>query len=162
MAKGFRRCVVPSYESHRLKEMVWKLRDVDSVPYKFNREPIHGPDDFAQMYAFLFHEEPTEKMVVFVMNTRQLCVAVDTICKGSIDSAPVHPREVFRSAIGCGGSSIMLAHNHPSGGTEPSHEDLSVTRQLVEAGKILGIRVTDHIIFGSQGRYTSFVERNLI
>ena len=61
--------------------MVWKLRDVDSVPYKFNREPIHGPDDFAQMYAFLFHEEPTEKMVVFVMNTRQLCVAVDTIVK---------------------------------------------------------------------------------
>jgi DNA repair protein RadC len=73
----------------------------------------------------------------------------------------VHPREVFRGAIVATCANIILAHNHPSGNLEPSREDISITKKLVEAGKIVDISVLDHIIFGDDG-YTSFVEKRLI
>ena len=67
---------------------------------------------------------------------------------GLVDSSLVHPREVFRTAIGDSASAIALAHNHPSGDTTPSAEDLRITRQLIEAGKIVGINVIDHVVLG--------------
>ena len=73
----------------------------------------------------------------------------------------VHPREVFRTAIGKAVSSILLGHNHPSGDEAPSEEDLKITKRLVEAGKIIGIEVLDHIIIGKDS-FCSFKERGLI
>ena len=67
---------------------------------------------------------------------------------GLVNNCPVHPREVFRGAIHTGSSAVVLAHNHPSGDPTPSVEDLRVTRQLIEAGNIVGIRVVDHVIIG--------------
>ena len=73
----------------------------------------------------------------------------------------VHPREVFRGAIVATCANIIIAHNHPSGNLEPSKEDISITKKLVEAGKIIDISVLDHIIFTDDG-FTSFEERRLI
>jgi len=70
------------------------------------------------------------------------------ISRGLLDSSPVHPREVFSKAISHAAAAVILAHNHPSGDPTPSIEDLRVTRQLVEASRILGIRVLDHVIVG--------------
>ena len=70
------------------------------------------------------------------------------VSRGLLDASLVHPREVFRPAIQASSAAIVLAHNHPSGDVTPSEEDLSVTRQLVEAGRVLGIRVLDHVILG--------------
>ena len=67
---------------------------------------------------------------------------------GLADSALVHPREVFRPAVTDGASAVVLVHNHPSGDTTPSAEDVRITRQIVEAGKIMDIRVLDHVIVG--------------
>jgi len=158
----YHRCVVPTYESYRLKEMVWRLRDVEGMPSGFKRESINQPSDLASNYGFLFHEAPTEKFMVFVMNARMVCVAIDTVSIGIVNSSLVHPREAFRAAITCCGSAVMFAHNHPSGNLEPSQEDISITKQLVESGKILGIPVQDHIIFGEGGYFTSFAERGLL
>ena len=72
------------------------------------------------------------------------------ISRGLLDSTPVHPREVFASAISHAAAAVILAHNHPSGDPTPSAEDLRVTRQLVEASRILGIRVVDHVIVGRE------------
>jgi DNA repair protein RadC len=73
----------------------------------------------------------------------------------------VHPREVFRGAIVATCASVILAHNHPSGNLDPSNEDISITKRLSEAGKILDINVIDHLIFTDDG-FTSFVEQRII
>ena len=79
----------------------------------------------------------------------------------SLNAVLIHPREVFRLAIAESAAAIILAHNHPSGNTEPSSEDIAITRQLVEAGRIVDIRVLDHVIIAGDD-YTSFVERGLL
>lgn len=89
------------------------------------------------------------------------------ISRGLLDASLVHPREVFRPAIQAGSAALVLVHNHPSGDPTPSDEDLSVTRQLVEAGRILGIRVLDHIILGRAAKagtpdYISLREAQLV
>ena len=73
----------------------------------------------------------------------------------------VHPREVYQPAIAVSAASLILAHNHPSGDPTPSEEDLAITRRLVEAGRILGIDVLDHVVVAKDA-YVSFKERNFL
>ena len=80
---------------------------------------------------------------------------------GLIDRTPVHPREVFADALSDRASAVIVAHNHPTGSTEPSATDVEVTRQLKSAGSIIGITLLDHIIFNST-KYFSFLEAGLI
>ena len=81
--------------------------------------------------------------------------------KGLVNQCPVHPREVFKEAIRRNASSVILAHNHPSGNLAPSDADLQITKKLVDAGELLGIRVLDHILVSSQG-FHSFKEHGLL
>jgi DNA repair proteins len=78
-----------------------------------------------------------------------------------LNSSIVHPREVFIFAIACASACIILAHNHPSGNTEPSQEDIAVTKQLVEVSKVIGIKIQDHIIFAGD-TFTSLAERGIL
>ena len=89
-----------------------------------------------------------ESFHVLCLNSKNGLMNRHLITLGLADATPVHPREVFRAAITDGASAIVLAHNHPSGDPTPSAEDLRVTRQLIEAGNVLGIKVMDHIIVG--------------
>lgn len=82
---------------------------------------------------------------------------VRVVSIGLIDRSPVHPREVFADAVADRASGIIVAHNHPAGALEPSSSDIEVTRQLKNAGEILGIELLDHIIFNSKD-YFSFLE----
>ncbi len=88
------------------------------------------------------------------------------VSQGVLDSSLVHPREVFRRAIAESCSAVVLAHNHPSGDPTPSSQDLAVTRQLIESGKLLDIRVLDHIVLGAPGggtsEFVSLREENLV
>ncbi len=84
-------------------------------------------------------------------------IVSDTVSQGVLDMSVVHPREVFRIAIDNNASSIIVAHNHPSGDTTPSESDIYTTRRLVESGKILDIEVLDHIIVSKSG-YSSLSE----
>jgi len=90
----------------------------------------------------------TECMVVLCLNAKNGMLASEIISTGIVDASLVHPREVFRSAIMRNSSAIILVHNHPSGDTTPSAEDIRITRQVVDAGKIIGIGVLDHMIVG--------------
>ena len=87
-------------------------------------------------------------------------------CRGLLDQCPVHPREVFREAVRNSAASVILAHNHPSGDPTPSKEDINITRRLIEAGKILGICIVDHVICGRPSDTTpgfvSLREKNLV
>ena len=89
-----------------------------------------------------------ERFVVACLDTKNRVQCVVEVTVGTLDASLVHPREVFKPAFIEGSSSIILSHNHPSGNTAPSREDIAVTDRLTEAGKLLGIDVLDHIIFG--------------
>lgn len=87
-----------------------------------------------------------EHFVVLYLNARNQLVHKETISIGTLNNNLVHPREVFKPAIDCLAASIIVAHNHPSGETEPSEADIKVTKKLIEAGKVVGIELVDHII----------------
>jgi DNA repair protein RadC len=83
------------------------------------------------------------------------------VTRGILNSSLVHPREVFRLAIAFGAAGIIVAHNHPSGDPTPSADDRAITRQLVDAGRLLDIPVYDHLVLGAE-RYVSFAEAGLL
>ena len=102
-----------------------------------------------------------EHFVVFFLNTKNRIIRRKTITIGSLSATVIHPREVFRAAIQHSSAAIVCVHNHPSGDPTPSFEDIEVTRRLVDAGKIIGIDVLDHVIVGRDG-YVSLKEGGLI
>ncbi|TRZ77563.1 JAB domain-containing protein [bacterium] len=97
-----------------------------------------------------------EHFVVLYLNARDQLIHKETISIGILDASLVHPREVFKPAIECLAASIVVAHNHPSGGTEPSATDLGLTKRLLEAGKLLGIELVDHVVIAGK-EYKSIV-----
>ena len=92
-----------------------------------------------------------ERVRVLHLNTRNMLIRDEVMSEGSVDQATVHVREVIRRAIDLGSAAIILVHNHPSGDPAPSRADISLTRDIAEAGKKLGIAVHDHIIIGAGG-----------
>ena len=96
------------------------------------------------------------------LDTKNQPVSIEVVSIGTINSAMVHPREVFKVAMLSNASSIICFHNHPSGNIDPSVEDENITRRLKECGEILGIGLIDHIILGDRDRYFSFKENNKI
>ncbi len=92
-----------------------------------------------------------ETFCVLTLNTKNKLIQRHMISLGTVDSTLVHPREIFRPAITDGAKAVILAHNHPSGDVAPSAEDIRITKQLVEAGKHIGIAVIDHLILGDNG-----------
>ena len=110
----------------------------------------------------MFIPKPGERrFIVFWLNSANKVTGFEIISEGILNSSVVHPREVFRGAIVATAASIIIAHNHPSDNPEPSQEDIVITRQLVESGKITGIPIHDHIIFAGN-TYLSFAERGLL
>lgn len=108
------------------------------------------------------HLETVESFWVFTLDTKNKINGAFEISRGTLNASIVHPRDVFQRAILQNSNSIMLMHNHPSGDTNPSNEDISITNRLVEGGKLLGIKVLDHIIIGGEYEYLSFMGKGLI
>ena len=89
-----------------------------------------------------------EVFVVITLNAKNRVIQKHLVSIGTVNSALVHPRECYRTAILDGASAVILAHNHPSGDPTPSSEDIKITRQLIQAGGVMGIKVLDHVIVG--------------
>ena len=106
-------------------------------------------------------EHKKEHFVVFYLDSRNQEIKREIISVGSLNASLVHPREVFEPAVKNLAAQVILAHNHPSGNLEPSEDDLILNKRLVEAGKILGIEIIDHIIVAKDG-YLSFKEKGLL
>lgn len=122
---------------------------------------ITTPKDVAEYFIPLLRDELKEKFIVVCLNSANKIIRFETVSVGTLNSSVVHPREVFKFAIENASASIILIHNHPSGNTEPSQEDILITKKLVEAGTLLNITVLDHIIIAGNN-FTSLVERRLI
>jgi DNA repair protein RadC len=102
-----------------------------------------------------------ESFRVLCFNGRNVLLKDVCVAEGTMNSCPVDPREVFQAALGARATAIVLAHNHPSGDSEPSVQDLTLTQHLVAGARLLNIKVLDHLVLGD-GEYTSFMERGLL
>lgn len=114
---------------------------------------------------FLPHVRDLKKEVfrAVLLDRKNCLIKVETISEGSLTVSLVHPREAFLPAVKNSAASVIFLHNHPSGDPTPSREDLELTRRLVEAGRILGVPVLDHIIVGDRNRtYLSFADKGLL
>lgn len=122
---------------------------------------ITSPHDVVGLLMDEMQYLKQECFKIIMLDTKNKVIKVEEITRGTLNSSLVHPREVFVKAIKQHAAAIILAHNHPSGDTEPSAEDKSITRRLVEAGELIGISVLDHIIIG-RGTYMSFKQEKLL
>src|SRR3989449_2772524 len=131
-------------------------------------DPAHGepvlirnPQDVHRLLHVRASQELGEVFYLITLNAQAAVVGLHEVTRGTLTSSLVHPREVFIRAIADCPAGIIVAHNHPSGDPTPSQDDRAVTRQLVEAGKVLDLPVYDHVIIGNR-RYFSFAEGGLL
>lgn len=103
----------------------------------------------------------TEQFRILFLDRKNKLIADEVQQRGTVDHTPVYPREVVKRALDIGASAIILVHNHPSGDTTPSNADIEMTKKLIQAGRLLGITIHDHVIIGRQN-YTSFKAMMLI
>lgn len=132
-----------------------------AVKPKDKKININSPKEVSALFMEEMRYLRKEFFRVLMLNTKNEIIMVDNVSIGNLNSAIVHPREVFSRAIKKSASSIILVHNHPSGNPQPSREDIDLTNRLMESGKILGIEVLDHIIIGD-GIFISLKEKMLI
>ncbi|WP_226668697.1 RadC family protein [Metabacillus litoralis] len=136
-----------------------KLVKESSLLYK--ERSIRSPNDGYQLMKLFLEDKDREHFIVASLDTKNQPVSINVCHIGSLNASIVHPREVMKAAVLSNAASIIVGHNHPSGKTEPSKEDLEVTKRLKEAGKIIGIDVLDHIIVGDE-TFTSLKEKGYI
>jgi DNA repair protein RadC len=138
-------------------ELAKRIKAEPFTPKKIYR----GPEDVASYYIPRFFGEKVELFKTLLLNSANQVIREVEISKGTLNSSVVHPREVFRLAITESAAALILIHNHPSGNSEPSKEDILITKQITEAGNIIDIKVLDHIIIAGDS-FTSFAQRGLI
>jgi DNA repair protein RadC len=125
------------------------------------RTVVKGPADVARIMVPTLRDRRQEVFHVLALDSSNAVTANIELSRGTLNASLVHPREVFKTAIDHRAAAIIVVHNHPSGNPEPSPEDLAVTRQLAEAGKLLGIPVHDHVIVAASA-WTSLAEQGLL
>jgi len=125
------------------------------------RTQLSSPEDVARFFQEYFASRCQEEFWIVLLSTANTVLALSRLSVGGLAASIVEPRAVFRTAILANAASVICVHNHPSSNAEPSREDIRITRQLVEAGKLMGIGVHGHIIVTQEG-YTSLAERGLM
>ena len=133
-----------------------KLVKEKGALYELENKKIGSPEDSYNMLKEVFNpgELAEEVLLMISLNTKNRVTGLFEVSRGTLDASLVHPREVFKRAILNNASSIIIAHNHPSGNLKPSREDIELTRKLMDAGRILGISLLDHIIIGDDDYYS--------
>ncbi|MBT2724486.1 RadC family protein [Bacillus sp. ISL-46] len=140
------------YEIQRIKQVI---QEVEGGEHYI----VRSPEDGAKIASQFIGDDEREVFFVMCLNTKNRVVAVHRCHVGSLNASIVSPREVFKSAILNNCASIIVSHQHPSHNCNPSNEDIEVTKRLVEAGKILGIEVLDHLIVTADAEYYSLKEK---
>ena len=139
------------YETLAIKE------EVNHYLQPFTR--YTSPEQVFDTFSFLRRETKEYFFAIHLDGKNRIC-CVDEDSVGSLNQSVVHPREVFKTALLSSAASLILVHNHPTGDSTPSSEDIAITRRLKEAGEIIGVKLLDHIIIGDS--YLSFVSQGLL
>jgi DNA repair protein RadC len=116
---------------------------------------VNQPAVAAAAFAKLLADRDRETVAALLLATNHRPLGIHVVSVGTLDSAPVHPREVFKAAVLANAASLIIAHNHPSGDPTPSRADHQILHRLARAGALLGIPVLDYIIVGAGGAYWS-------
>ncbi|HUT15488.1 MAG TPA: JAB domain-containing protein [Anaerolineae bacterium] len=127
---------------------IYQVRLVRDGRQRITDRQVGCPADAATLLQTYLQGVDREHFAVILLDTKNQVIGINTVAMGTLDSAQVTGREVFKAAILANANSIILGHNHPSGDPQPSPSDVGVTRMLVAAGKALDIEVQDHIIIG--------------
>lgn len=120
---------------------------------------INNPSDAYELVKDELIDSDRERFLSIMLTVTNVLIGVETVSVGCIEAITVTPRDVFKSAILANAVAIIVCHNHPSGELDPSINDVAITKQLVDAGELLGIKVLDHLIVSSQG-YKSLIDYN--
>ena len=142
----------------RVRELKVEYRPRPDLPAFDARRVINFPREAANFLSPILEHEPVEVFVVLCLTTKYRVIAYHEVARGTIDSASVHPREVFKIALLANANAIVVGHNHPSGDPLPSMNDCELTARLLQAAGVMGIEMLDHIIIGEENRYYSFKE----
>lgn len=127
----------------------------------FRERTIHSPSDTRDFLIAKLALREREVFAVIFLDTRHGVLAFEELFSGTIDAAEVHPREIVRRALHHNAAAVILAHNHPSGVTDPSTADCAITRRLRDALALVGVRVLDHVVVGGNSA-ASFAEKGLL
>ncbi|HMJ14165.1 MAG TPA: JAB domain-containing protein [Polyangiaceae bacterium] len=129
-------------------EIVYRTRNVDAPS-----RTVASSEDVYRLVPELLHRAH-ESLVVLLLDIRRQVIGKHEVARGNTATCPVEGSAVFRAAVVANASAIILVHNHPSGVSEPSAEDLELTKRLQEGGKLLGVAVLDHVIVTPDGYYS--------
>ena len=132
---------------------VYRCQLVKEQEYPFTAK-VSDPEVAGNFLKSYFDGLDRETVAVLLLNTKNNVIGLSTISVGTLNASLVHAREVFKVAILGSASSIILAHNHPSGDPTPSHEDTIITEKMEKAGEVLGIACRDHLVMGDSGFYS--------
>jgi len=121
---------------------------------------IHSTKDVIAQAVYM-RDKTREHLMALFLNARNEMIYKKPMFVGTLNANLVHPREIFQEALKQNAASVILVHNHPSGDPEPSEDDLEITKRIIEAGKIMGIEVLDHIII-TKTKVFSFKENKLL
>jgi DNA repair protein RadC len=141
-------------------EVRYKSRKVE-LPEAWNRKIDSSRDIEAIAKAIGACEQPHESMWVIALNAKNKVIGYSEVARGGVVSVAVGPADIFRFLLICGASGFVLVHNHPSGDPHPSIDDIAFTDRVSRASGVVGIRILDHVIVGTQGAY-SFVDARML
>jgi DNA repair protein RadC len=147
-------------KASQLKAAVELANRVEGYSESVGKIPLKTPEDIANLVQGRLKDKKKEYFLAILLDTRNQLIRTAEISVGSLDSSIVHPREVFKEAISASAASVIFVHNHPSGDTEASEDDIALTKRLAQAGEIVGIDVLDHIIIGGKS-YISLKRQGL-
>lgn len=148
---------VDKVKALKIKAMFEIFRITDKIERKGFKPAISCAEDVYNYFIDELKDKKKEYLYTLMLDSRNNIIKHELISVGTLDSSLVHPREVFKVAIKESAFAIMLIHNHPSGDPKPSEEDIKITKQIMEAGKLLNIIVLDHIIIG-EGSYWNWLD----
>ena len=133
-----------------------RLVKESSSMYEYDKKAINNPQVVVKLLNEIFDLENRceEHLVMLALDTKLKVVGAFDIHAGTAKASPVSTKSIFTRAMLCNANSIIVAHNHPSGVVKPSKEDISITGRIQEAGEILDIKLTDHIIIGEDSYYS--------
>jgi len=137
-----------------------ELADRISVEDSEKKPKINSPQDAANRVMFKMSALDKEELWVLILDTRNRVLKIEELYRGSINTSQVRVAEIFSEAVKLNAASIIVAHNHPTGDPNPSTEDVTLTRSLVDAGRLLDIELLDHLVIGDN-EFVSMKERGL-
>lgn len=137
------------------------FRRFNTLRGSINKIQINKPLDIVHLLQTEMRGLNQEILKLIVLDTKNKIIKVRDVFRGSLNSSIVHPREIYCEAIKCSGASIIMCHNHPSGDSTPSKEDINITLKIKEAGNIIGIKLLDHLIIG-ENNFVSLKEKGIL